>query len=180
MAFTSWLNKGTLITLEDGSQKAIESIEVDDLLQTFDMSPDEFDSAHIENNEQSNAKVKEITENTVDGGDVSTITFDNGSKLTLTNDYPIYAYAEQAAGWLTNDIEATKTKYGNTEGGDDRWEELVVESKVFLDGDDIDASVTNIEAHTEGTNFSMYTIESLEKGDVVFANNVLVISGEAF
>jgi len=180
MAFTSWLNKGTLITLEDGSQKAIESIEVGDSVQTFDMDTEEFDSAHIENNEQSTAKVKEINENTVDGGDVSTITFDNGSKLTLSNDYPIHAYSEEAAGWLTSDIEATKTKYGNTEGGDDRWEELEVESKVFLDGDDIDASVTNIEAHKEGTNFSMYTIESLEKGDVVFANNILVASGEAF
>lgn len=181
MAFTSWLNKGTLITLEDGSQKAIESIEVDDTVQTFDMDTDEFDSAHIVNNEQSTAKVKEIIENTVDGGDVSTITFNNGSKLTLTNDYPIYGYSEEV-GWLTNDIEATKTKYGNTEGDgdDDRWNEIKVESEVFLDGDDIDASVTNIEAHKEGTNFSMYTIESLEKGDVVFANNILVASGEAF
>ena len=44
MAFTSWLNKGTLITLEDGSQKAIESIEVDDLIQTFD-----FDSVGTPN-----------------------------------------------------------------------------------------------------------------------------------
>jgi len=178
MAFTSWLNKGTLITLEDGSQKAIESIEVDDLIQTFDMSPDDFDGAHIVNNETCTAKVKEITENTVDGGDVSTITFDNGSKLTLSNDYPIYGFAKEI-GWLTNDIEATKTKYGNSEadGDDDRWDEIKVESEVFLDGDDIDASVTNIEAHTEGTNFSMYTIESLEKGDVVFANNVLVASG---
>ena len=43
MAFTSWLNKGTLITLEDGSQKAIESIEVDDTVQTFDMDTEEFD-----------------------------------------------------------------------------------------------------------------------------------------
>ena len=50
MAFTSWLNKGTLITLEDGSQKAIESIEVGDTVQTFDMDTEEFDSAHIENN----------------------------------------------------------------------------------------------------------------------------------
>ena len=78
MAFTSWLNKGTLITLEDGSQKAIESIEVGDTVQTFDMDTEEFDSAHIENNEQSATKVKEVEENTVDGDRVSTITFDNG------------------------------------------------------------------------------------------------------
>lgn len=178
MAFTSWLNKGTLITLEDGSQKAIESIEVDDTVQTFDMDTEEFDSAHIENNEQSATKVIEVEENTVDGDRVSTITFDNGSELTLTNDYPIYGYSGEVA-WLTNDVEATETKYGNEdEDSAARWDKIKVGSEVYLDGDDTSASVTDVESHKEGTSFSMYTIETLEKGDVVFANNVLVAAGE--
>ena len=119
-----------------------------------------------------------MEENTVDGDRVSTITFDNGSELTLTNDYPIYGYSGEVA-WLTNDVEATETKYGNEdEDSAARWDEIKVGSEVYLDGDDTSASVTDVESHKEGTSFSMYTIETLEKGDVVFANNVLVAVGE--
>ena len=70
-------------------------------------------------------------------------------------------------------------KYGNEdEDSAARWDEIKVGSEVYLDGDDTSASVTDVESHKEGTSFSMYTIETLEKGDVVFANNVLVAVGE--
>ena len=180
MAFTSWLNKGTLITIEDGSQKVIESIEVGDSVQTFDMNSEDFDNAHIENNEQSATKVKAIKENTIDGGDVSTITFDNGSKLTLSNDYPIHGYSAEDA-WLTSDIEASQALYGIEDtDASTKWTKLEVGSEVFLDGDDIDASVTNIESHTDEDEFTMYAVVSLKEGHLIFANNILVAAGEAF
>jgi len=177
MAFTSWLNKGTLITLEDGSQKAIESIEVGDSVQTFDMNHEDFDSAHIENNEQSATEVKEVKENTVDGGSVSTITFDNGSEVTLTNDYPIYGYSEDDA-WIMCDVEATEVLYGtDDEDGGERFSEVKVGTEAYLDGDDTSASVTDVETHKDGTSFSMYTISTLEAGNTVFANHIMVAAG---
>lgn len=181
MAFTSWLNKGTLITLEDGSQKAIESIEAGDSVQTFDIGGEDFDGAHIEQNEQSNTEVKQVKEKTVDGGNVATLTFDNGSKLTLTKDYPLFGYSENDS-WLTADEDATKDLYGNSDedGDDGRFTEIENGKEVFLDGDDSIAIITNTESHTDEDEFTMYTIDSLEKGHTVFANNILIAAGNAF
>jgi len=61
----SWVNKGTLITLEDGSQKAIEELSKGDKIQTYHAGTEDFDGAHIEHNEQSAGAISDIVENSI-------------------------------------------------------------------------------------------------------------------
>ena len=49
---SSYIDKGTLITLGDGSRIAIENLKVGDEVQSYHMQSEQFDMSHIENNEQ--------------------------------------------------------------------------------------------------------------------------------
>ena len=49
--FYSFLAKGTLITLSDGTTKAVEELVKDDKVLTYNYSAKNHDGAHLENNE---------------------------------------------------------------------------------------------------------------------------------
>jgi len=180
MANFSWLNTGTLITLEDGSQKAIEKIAVGDKIQTYDASAEDFDGAHIEHNEQTSGAVREVEENSIESVDVSKISLSNDTNLVLSSDSPIYGMKE-GINWVTPSKDAAEELYGvgeHAEGEpDSRFTELAVADSVFVDdgeGLSYDVQVTEIESQDGEDDFTMYCIGDIDIGGTFFANGVLL------
>ncbi len=185
MANFSWLNKGTLITLEDGSQKAIEEIVAGDKIQTYDGSSEDFDGAHIEHNEQTAGAVTEVQENTIESVDVSKISFSNDTNLVLSSDSPLHGRKE-GVNWTVASKEAAEDMYGPGERTEDdieadapesRFTALAANDPVFVDdgeGLSYDVSVTEVESQEGEDDFTMYCISNLDKGGTFFANGVLL------
>ena len=180
MANLSWLNTGTLITLEDGSLKAIEEILVGDKIQTYDGSAEDFDSAHIEVNEQTSGAVTEVQENTIESVDVSKISLSNDTNLVLSSDSPIYGMKE-GTNWVVASKEAAEEVYGAGEHAEgepeSRFSVIAADDPVFVDdgeGLSYDVTVEEVESQEGKDDFTMYCIGGLDKGSTFFANGVLL------
>ena len=185
MANLSWLNKGTLITLEDGSQKAIEELAEGDKIQTYYATGEDFDSAHIEQNEQSAAAITDIEENSIEGVDVSKISLSNDTDLVLSSDSPLHG-VKSGHNWIVASKEAAEELYGAGERTEEeiesgapesRFTELEVNAPIFVDdgeGLSYDVTVSDIESQEGKDDFTMYCIGGLDKGDFFFANGVLL------
>jgi len=180
MANFSWLNAGTLITLEDGSQKAIEEIVAGDKIQTYDAETEDFDGAHIEHNEQTSGAVTEVQENTIESVDVSKISLSNDTNLVLSSDSPIYGMASDV-NWVTPSKDAAEDMYGAGEHAEgepeSRFTELAADDSVFVDDGDglsYDVTVEEVESQEGEDDFTMYCITDLENGGTLFANGVLL------
>lgn len=186
MANLSWLNKGTLITLEDGSQKAIEELSKGDKIQTYHAGAEDFDGAHIEHNEQSAAAITDIEENSsIEGVDVSKISLSNDTDLVLSSDSPLHG-VKSGHNWIVASKEAAEELYGAGERDEEEIESGAPESRfsaisandpVFVDdgeGLSYDVTVSEIESQEGKDDFTMYCIGGLDKGDFFFANGVLL------
>jgi len=186
MANLSWLNKGTLITLEDGSQKAIEELAEGDKIQTYRAGGEDFDGAHIEHNEQSAGAITDIEENSsIEGVDVSKISLSNDTDLVLSSDSPLYG-VKGNTGWVVASTEAAEELYGagvrdeeEIESGapESRFSAIEANDPVFVDdgeGLSYDVTVSEIESQEGKDDFTMYCIGGLDKGDFFFANGVLL------
>ena len=185
MANLSWLNKGTWITLEDGSQKAIEELAEGDKLQTYLAGGEDFDGAHIEHNEQTAGAVNEVLENSIESVDVSKISFDNDTNLVLSSDSPIHG-RKDGVNWAVVSKAAAEDMYGPGERTEDdieagapesRFTALAANDPVFVDdgeGLSYDVAVTEVESQEGEDDFTMYCISNLDKGGTFFANGVLL------
>ena len=185
MANLSWLNKGTLITLEDGSQKAIEELSKGDKIQTYIAGGEDFDGAHIEHNEQTAAAITDIEENSIEGVDVSKISLSNETYLILSSDSPIYGMKD-GINWVAASTEAAEELYGAGEQTEadieagapkSRFTSLIADDSVFVDDGDglsYDVTVSEVESQEGKDDFNMYCIGELDKGDFFFANGVLL------
>ena len=185
MANLSWLNKGTLITLEDGSQKAIEELAEGDKIQTYRAGGEDFDGAHIEHNEQSAGAISDIEENSIEGVDVSKISLSNDTDLVLSSDSPLHG-VKSGHNWIVASKEAAEELYGAGERTEEEIESGAPESRfsaisandpVFVDdgeGLSYDVTVSDIESQEGKDDFTMYCIGGLDKGDFFFANGVLL------
>ena len=180
MANLSWLNKGTLITLEDGSQKAIEELSNGDKLQTYHAGGEDFDGAHIENNEQTSGAVTEVQENTIESVDVSKISLSNDTNLVLSSDSPIHGMKE-GTNWVVASKEAAEEVYGAGEHAEgepeSRFSAIAADDPVFVDdgeGLSYDVTVEEVESQEGKDDFTMYCIGGLDKGSTFFANGVLL------
>ena len=186
MANLSWLNKGTLITLEDGSQKAIEELAEGDKIQTYHAGTEDFDGAHIEHNEQSAGAITDIEENSsIEGVDVSKISLSNDTDLVLSSDSPLHG-VKSGHNWIVASKEAAEELYGAGERDEEEIESGAPESRfsaisandpVFVDdgeGLSYDVTVSEIESQEGKDDFTMYCIGGLDKGDFFFANGVLL------
>ena len=180
MANLSWLNKGTLITLEDGSQKAIEELSKGDKLQTYHAGGEDFDGAHIENNEQTSGAVTEVQENTIESVDVSKISLSNDTNLVLSSDSPIHGMKE-GTNWVVASKEAAEEVYGAGEHAEgepeSRFSVIAADDSVFVDdgeGLSYDVTVEEVESQEGKDDFTMYCIGGLDKGSTFFANGVLL------
>ncbi len=182
----SWVNKGTLITLEDGSQKAIEELAEGDKIQTYRAGGEDFDGAHIEHNEQSAAAITDIEENSsIEGVDVSKISLSNDTDLVLSSDSPLHG-VKSGHNWIVASKEAAEELYGAGERDEEEIESGAPESRfsaisandpVFVDdgeGLSYDVTVSEIESQEGKDDFTMYCIGGLDKGDFFFANGVLL------
>ncbi len=181
----SWVNKGTLITLEDGSQKAIEELSKGDKIQTYHAGAEDFDGAHIEHNEQSAAAITDIEENSIEGVDVSKISLSNDTDLVLSSDSPLHG-VKSGHNWIVASKEAAEELYGAGERDEEEIESGAPESRfsaieandpVFVDdgeGLSYDVIVSEIESQEGKDDFTMYCIGGLDKGDFFFANGVLL------
>jgi len=186
MANLSWLNKGTLITLEDGSQKAIEELAEGDKIQTYRAGGEDFDGAHIEHNEQSAGAITDIEENSsIEGVDVSKISLSNDTDLVLSSDSPLHG-VKSGHNWIVASKEAAEELYGagvrdeeEIESGapESRFSAIEANDPVFVDdgeGLSYDVIVSEIESQEGKDDFTMYCIGGLDKGDFFFANGVLL------
>ena len=88
--------EGTLITLADGTKKAIEEIKVGDSVLTFNLISKEIEKQEVE------ATTSKRVHSTVQYG------FEDGTVIEATNDHPLYC---SNLGWVSNDVDYTKEKY---------------------------------------------------------------------
>jgi hypothetical protein len=180
MKLKSYINSGTLITMENGDQKPIESLKEGDKVQTYITSED-FDMAHIGQNEQEVCTIADVIEAEVDAKAIVKLNFEDDTSLIMTEEQPIYGASEEF-GWLVSNVEAMEVAYGrlnrDEEDGGALSAELEVGSTVHQDdGDTVaDIKVKSIEK-VEGTH-TMYCLDITEENaSFVFANNILICAG---
>ncbi|MBN4049237.1 hypothetical protein JYT91_01325, partial [archaeon AH-315-M20] len=91
---------GTLITMGDGSKKPIEDVQIGEKILSYDENTKEL-------------VVSEVlgTESPIRSG-YMIMTFENGVKLNLTKDHPMYAKIENYEGWASMHPEKTYEDYG--------------------------------------------------------------------
>ena len=163
---SSYIDKGTLITVEDGSKVAIEDLKVGDKVQSYDMSSDDFDQSHPGNNEQISVEVVEVNSETIPGEEVSKLSLSNKSVLSVTG-CDLFGAAESSGILaLPSDDDLSGDEFSGKE-------EIVVGDTIYIDSGEMlgDVSVEGIDGWTKSR--EMHSI-SIMNGDTVFANEVLV------
>ena len=142
---------GTMVTLADNSQKAIENVQIGDMVKTFSFGK----------NVKEDRKVTGITEKVVDKSIL--ITFGDGSTIRSTFDHP---YFNPVRGWVSADPAFTRSKYGLVTS-DIKVGELLqnIEGNV--------KTITDIEVR-KNEKIKVYNLVSVEVNHNYYANDVLV------
>ena len=162
----SYIDKGTLITLGDGSKAAVENIKVGDKVQSYNMNADEFDMSHLDNNEQISVEVVEVNSETIPGEEVSKLSLSDKSVLSVRGCDLFSAVADVGILALPSDDDIPKElQSGRTE--------ITVGDSVYVDSGELleEVSVEGIDDWTNSR--EMHNI-CIMGGDTVFANGVLV------
>ena len=184
MKLKSYLNAGTLITMENGDQKAIESLTEGDKVQTY-LTSEDFDMAHIGENEQNVCTISDVIEAEVDATDIVKLNFEDDVSLITTNDQPIYGASEET-GWLVPNVEAMEKIIGrqnideseDVEGTGELAQELQVGNTVHQDDGDTVADITLVSIENVEGIHTMYCLGITEENaSFVFANNILICAG---
>ena len=195
--------KGAKVTLADGSYKSIEDIKKGDEVQTYDMSSEDFDSANIRLNEQTTTKVDMVisgfeksknmikiklehhidedlyTIDELEGMEEINLNFDE----LVMNKHGVLMGGEDK-GWIVHDRDNLvsflneQTTEGEVEHDfSDEYSQIEVNSTVSADsGKNLkELKVASIDkTDTEDEEVKVYSILSLEAGDCIFVNDVLV------
>ena len=165
---SSYIDKGTLITLEDGSTVAIEDLKVGDKVQSYNMASPEFDMSHIGNSEQIPIPVIDIMTETIPGEDVYKLVLSNGSTLSVS-ETTLYS-AESDKGVLElYDTESDNYKSDSRAG----MSEISVGDLIYIDSGEMLENVVVEGVDKWARSREMCSIW-IEGGDTVFANEVLV------
>jgi len=132
MFFNSGLLKGTTIRMADGTKKNVEDIKVGDIVDSYNLSLDESDNAHLRFNKPIGSEVLSITSRIENN--LVTTTLDNGNSLTTTLEYPYkmqhtsgsmcaddqtFGICEHAA-WESYRPDITQEYYTSIKVGEDR------------------------------------------------------------
>ena len=194
--------KGAKVTLADGSYKSIEDIKKGDEVQTYDMSSEDFDSANIRLNEQTTTKVDmvisgfeksknmikiklehHIDEDLYTIDELEEIKTDLNFDELVMNKYTAVMGGDDK-GWIVHDRDnlVLLLNEETTEGEEehdfsDVYSQIEVDSTVSADSDKNlkELKVTSIDkTDTEDEEVKVYSILSLEAGDCIFVNDVLV------
>ena len=195
-------SKGAKVTLADGSYKNIEDIVEGDEVQTYDMSSEDFDSASIHQNKQTTTKVDVVKDGTEKSKNMIRIKLEqyidedlytteeleeiktdlNFDELVM-NKYTVIMGGDDK-GWIVHDRDnlVLLLNEETTEGEEehdfsDVYSQIEVDSTVSADSDKNlkELKVTSIDkTDTEDEEVKVYSILSLEAGDCIFVNDVLV------
>ena len=195
-------SQGAKVTLADGSYKNIEDIVEGDEVQTYDMSSEDFDSASIHQNKQTTTKVDVVKDGTEKSKNMIRIKLEqyidedlytteeleeiktdlNFDELVM-NKYTAVMGGDDK-GWIVHDRDnlVLLLNEETTEGEEehdfsDVYSQIEVDSTVSADSDKNlkELKVTSIDkTDTEDEEVKVYSILSLEAGDCIFVNDVLV------
>ena len=194
--------KGAKVTLADGSYKNIEDIVEGDEVQTYDMSSEDFDSASIHQNKQTTTKVDVVKDGTEKSKNMIKIkleqyidedlyTIDELEEIKIDLNFDELVMNKYTAvmggddkGWIVHDRDnlVSFLNEETTEGEEehdfsDEYSQIKVDSTVSADNDKNlkELKVTSIDkTDTEDEEVKVYSILSLEAGDCIFVNDVLV------
>ena len=166
--FYSFLAKGTLITLSDGTTKAVEELVKDDKVLTYNYSAKNHDGAHLENNELRIGTIANLIKYLIPRKDTVKVTLSNGNEIVVTKDFPLIG-AGKAIGWQVYDAIAYKDKEVS-------FEVLEVGKELYSWPIKVNEyeHITSLEEQTGEELIEMYCINKVMIGHTIFANGFLV------
>jgi hypothetical protein len=184
----------SLITLRDGSYKAVQELTIEDEVRTFNMDLESFDCANIHLNEPIYSKIGGISKIEIIESDLLKIQ-SNLKKIYVEStwgkvDEPTMLIHNQTAimggsslGWLVGNLEkVTENRPPSDETLEQflgRFSELKVEISIQTDAEVYKEQfkekkkIKSIEKLTGNNKQILYCIESLEDGDSIYVNDVM-------
>tara|TARA_B110001454_G_scaffold145837_1_gene135335 strand:+ start:2304 stop:2912 length:609 start_codon:yes stop_codon:yes gene_type:complete len=184
----------SLITLRDGSYKAVQELTIEDEVRTFNMNLESFDSANIYLNEPIYSKIGGISKIEIIESDLLKIQT-NLKKIYVEStwgkvDEPTMLIHNQTAimggsslGWLVGNLEkVTENRPRSDETLEQflgRFSELKVEISIQTDAEVYKEQfkekkkIKSIEKLTGNNKQILYCVESLEDGDSIYVNDVM-------
>ena len=200
----------SLITLRDGSYKAVQELTIEDEVRTFNMNLESFDSANIHLNKPIYSKIGGISKIEIIESDLLKIQT-NLKKIYVEStwgnifDGPTMLIHNQTAimggsslGWLVGNLEKVTENRPVSRGHDGelhpiysledetleqflgRFSQLKVEISIQTDAEVYKEQfkekkkITSIEKLTGNNKQILYCIESLEDGDSIYVNDIMV------
>ena len=181
------IEKGSQITMKDGSYKSIEDVVVGDEVQTYSMNNEDFDSANISLNEQTSTKVTNCGKST---GEMPLVKVnfesisidDDGVETKLESSLVISSTGVMMGGdnigWVIPDFDGvTKILIDEHRRYVDEVKDWGNQLEIGMDvSADSDKSLMNkkVVSIEEVSGVETYYIDGLKDGDTIFANDVLV------
>ena len=184
----------SLITLRDGSYKAVQELTIEDEVRTFNMNSESFDSANIHLNEFIYSKIGGISKIEIIESDLLKIQT-NLKKIYVEStwgkvDEPTMLIHNQTAimggsslGWLVGNLEkVTENRPPSDETLEQflgRFSELEVEisiqtdAEVYKDQSNEKKKIKSIEKLTGNNKQILYCIESLDDGDSIYVDDIM-------
>ena len=185
----------SLITLRDGSYKAVQELTIEDEVRTFNMNLESFDSANIHLNEPIYSKIGGISKIEIIESDLLKIQT-NLKKIYVEStwgnifDGPTMLIHNQTAimggsslGWLVGNLEkVTENRPPSDETLEQflgRFSQLKVEisiqtdAEVYKDQSNEKKKIKSIEKLTGNNKQILYCIESLDDGDSIYVDDIM-------
>lgn len=184
----------SLITLRDGSYKAVQELTIEDEVRTFNMNLESFDSANIHLNEPIYSKIGGISKIEIIESDLLKIQT-NLKKIYVEStwgkvDEPTMLIHNQTAimggsslGWLVGNLEkVTENRPPSDETLEQflgRFSELEVEisiqtdAEVYKEQSNEKKKIKSIEKLTGNNKQILYCIESLDDGDSIYVDDIM-------
>ena len=188
------IEKGSQITMKDGSYKLIEDIKAGDEIQTYDMDHEDFDSSNMHQNEQTSTKVVECFKEEILNIPSIKIEFkkdfvnEDGDKVEESNSLTVSKKScimgGDNQGFMVSDLEQIledATESPETEKIEKAQEEISEMLKQLDVGVDVSSDSDKdlrtqkvISIEEAPLDVEMYCITELENGDTIFVNDIMV------
>ena len=180
------IEKGSQITMKDGSYKSIEDVVVGDEVQTYSMAGEEFDSANMSHNEQTSTSVTNCGKSTEEMPLVKinfeSVSFDDDeevkSESSLVMNSTGVMMGGDNIGWVIPDFDGvTKILIDEHRRYVDEVKDWGNQLEIGMDvSADSDKSLMNkkVVSIEEVSGIETYYIDALKDGDSIFVNDVLV------
>jgi hypothetical protein len=185
MDLKTYILPGYKLTLAEGHYQDVEEVEEDiDEFQTYDMTPEEFNSHTISSNEQSVTKAPFIREVKVKNKNLIKIEFEEDDLYNFNENFIINSDCAIMGGldhgWLVGDLQGIIDKLPegvDAESITSKYTQMEAGQYVQVDeGKDLrKKEIKSVEKLTDvDEEQTVYWIDMLEKGDSVFVNDIMV------